>query len=121
MDLNMSTKITVCPTVRESDGLAKSSRNQYLSPTERKDAVILYRSLSLAQTDIKRGLRDATKIRYNIEQYIRTMSRSEIDYVACVNAQTLEPLSEIKGNVLLALAVRFGKTRLIDNINLSIK
>ncbi|MCC6758914.1 MAG: pantoate--beta-alanine ligase [Candidatus Omnitrophica bacterium] len=120
-DLNIAVKVTVCPTVREPDGLAMSSRNQYLSPFERKDATVLYSSLLLAQNEIKRGLRDAMKIRFVIEQNIRTLSKGEVDYVACVNGDTLEPLTEIKGNVLITLAARWGKTRLIDNISLSVK
>jgi len=120
-DLNFPTKIIIGPTVRESDGLAMSSRNQYLSPSERKDATVLYSSLLLAQNEIKRGLRDAAKTRFLIEQNIRTLSKGVIDYVACVDAETLNALTELKGNVLIALAARWGKTRLIDNISLSVK
>ena len=120
-DLNFSTNVIVCPTVREPDGLALSSRNKYLSALERKDATVLYSSLCLAKNEIRRGLRDATKARYLIEQNILTLSKGEIDYVACVNADSLEALTEIKGNVLLAVAARWGKTRLIDNIIISVK
>ena len=120
-DLNFTTKVIVCPTVRETDGLAMSSRNKYLSSTERKDVTVLYSSLTLAKNEIKRGLRDAMKVRYLIEQNIRTLSRGEIDYVACVNAENLEPLTEIKGNVLIAVAARWGTTRLIDNVSISVK
>jgi pantoate--beta-alanine ligase len=120
-DLNIRTKIIVCPTVRENDGLAMSSRNQYLSPSERKDATVLYSSLILAKNEIKRGLRDAVKVRFLIEQNIRTLSKGEVDYVACVDENTLEPLTVLKGNVLVALAARWGKTRLIDNLTLSVK
>lgn len=120
-DLNFATKVIACPTVRETDGLAMSSRNKYLSSTERKEATVLYSSLTLAKNEIKRGLRDAMKIRYLIEQNIRTLSRGEIDYVACVNAENLEPLTEIKGHVLIAVAARWGTTRLIDNVSISVK
>lgn len=120
-DLNFATKIVLCPTVREPDGLAISSRNQYLSAAERKEAPVLYQSLCLAQDEIMRGLRNATRIRYLIEQNIRTKSRGKIDYVASVNSENLMPLNEIKGNVLLMVAARWGQTRLIDNIRITLK
>ncbi len=120
-DLNISTRIVICPTVREADGLAMSSRNQYLSPADRKDATVLFSSLQLAQTEIKRGLRDAVKVRFLIEQNIRAHSKGEIDYVACVDGETLEPLTTVQGHVLITLAVRWEKTRLIDNVSLIVK
>lgn len=115
-DLNFKTQIIICPTVRDNDGLALSSRNQYLSAEQRKEAVVLYRSLCLAKKEIRQGTKDAKRIRYLMEQNIRATSQAEIDYVACVNAESLEPLIEIKGNVLLAVAARWGATRLIDNL-----
>ena len=119
-DLNFATKIVICPTVREPDGLAMSSRNKYLSTLQRKEASVLYSSLCLAKSEIKRGLRDATRARFLIEQNIRTLSSGKIDYVACVNAENLDPLTAIKGNVLLAVAVHWGKTRLIDNVTVKL-
>ncbi len=120
-DLNFATKVIICPTVRDNDGLALSSRNKYLSASQRKEATVLYRSLCLAKNEIKRGLRDARRIRYIMEQNIRANSQSKIDYVACVNADCLEPLTEVKGNVLLAVAARWGTTRLIDNLSFIVK
>lgn len=120
-DLNFATKIVLCPTVREPDGLAMSSRNKYLSETERKEAPILYRSLCLARDAIRNGVRNATRIRYLIEQNIRTLSHAEVDYVVSVSAENLMPLNEIQGNVLLMVAARWGQTRLIDNLRITLK
>ena len=120
-DLNFKTKVIFCPTVREPDGLAMSSRNKYLSTAERKEAPVLYRSLCLARDEIKRGLRNATRVRYLIEQNIRTASHSKIDYVVSVNSENLMTVNEIKGSVLLMVAARWGQTRLIDNIRITLK
>lgn len=120
-DLNFATKVFLCPTIREPDGLAMSSRNKYLSIAERKEASVLYRSLCLARDEIQHGIRNATRIRYLIEQNIRTLSHGKIDYVASVDAENLMPLNEIKGNVLLMVAARWGQTRLIDNIRITLK
>jgi pantoate--beta-alanine ligase len=120
-DLNFSTKVVRCPTVREPDGLAMSSRNKYLSTTDRKEAPVLYRSLCLARDEIRRGVHNAAHIRYLIEQNIHTLSHGKVDYVASVNAENLMPLNEIQGNVLLMVAARWGQTRLIDNIRIILK
>lgn len=115
-DLNFPVEIKVVPTTREKDGLAMSSRNVYLTPKEREEAVVLYQSLKAAQVRIKAGERSAAKIIKGIETQIRKQSQGKIQYVACVNAQTLEPLTKLEGQVLIALAVFFGLTRLIDNV-----
>jgi len=115
-DLNMNVEIITCPIVREEDGLAMSSRNVYLSPEERKSAVILSKSLMEAEELIKKGETDAKKIRKYIIDRIQTEKNAVIDYVEVVNADTLENVDEIKGRVLVALAVKFGSTRLIDNV-----
>jgi pantoate--beta-alanine ligase len=115
-DLHMPLKIQVCPTVREDDGLAISSRNKYLTPQERKDAPLLYDSLQKAKQLIEAGTTDAEKI---ITEMKKILSRSEVlqpEYVEIVNAETLQPKSEIIGPALIALAVRLGSARLIDNI-----
>ncbi|CDG35596.1 Pantothenate synthetase [Acetivibrio thermocellus BC1] len=115
-DLNMNVEIITCPIAREEDGLAMSSRNVYLSPEERKSAVILSKSLMEAEELIKKGETDAKKIRKYIIDRIQTEKNAVIDYVEVVNADTLENVDEIKGRVLVALAVKFGSTRLIDNV-----
>ena len=115
-DLNFPTTIKICPTVREKGGLALSSRNKYLTARHRQQAAILYRSLKEAKGKIKSGERRATAIIRHIRSRIEKMSAGRIDYVACVDARTLVPLQTIRGHVMLALAVKFGEARLIDNI-----
>ncbi|HOQ00437.1 MAG TPA: pantoate--beta-alanine ligase [Acetivibrio clariflavus] len=115
-DLNMNLEVIACPIVREPDGLAMSSRNTYLSSEERKAALILSKSLFEAEELIKQGERSGKKIAEYIEGRIKTEKLAEIDYVEVVSADSLEKLEELKGSVLIALAVKFGKTRLIDNI-----
>lgn len=115
-DLNMPLKIVVCPTVREKDGLAMSSRNRYLNPDERKDAALLYASLQEAEILIGTGLRDSKKIIAEMEKIIKLSRRTKIDYISIVNAQTLEEIEQVKGRCLIAIAVKIGQARLIDNI-----
>lgn len=115
-DLNMDIDIIVLSTIRESDGLAMSSRNSYLSPEERKVAPILYRSLIMASEMVKNGERDARRIYSEMRGMIEKEPLIVIDYIAITDPENLEDISEIKGKTLIALAVRIGKTRLIDNI-----
>ncbi|MHB0945542.1 MAG: pantoate--beta-alanine ligase [Sedimentisphaerales bacterium] len=115
-DLNMPLKIVVCPTVREKDGLAMSSRNRYLNADERKDAALLYASLQEAEILIAGGLRDSKKIIGEMEKIIKLSGRTKIDYIDIVNAKTLEEVEQVKGETLLAIAVKIGSARLIDNI-----
>lgn len=116
-DLNIPIKIVACPTVRAADGLALSSRNQYLSPRERKDATCIYRSLSTAREMIKAGVTNPKTIIARMRKIINAAETlSSIDYISIVDADTLEDLSRITGRVLVAVAARFGSTRLIDNI-----
>lgn len=119
-DLNFDLRVLVEPTVREPDGLAMSSRNLYLTPAERKDAVILYRLLLRAQELVQEGERDAGRISDMIRKMIADVERAEIDYVSIVDGENLRPISQLKGKVLIALAVKIGKVRLIDNILLSV-
>jgi len=119
-DLNFDLRVLVKPTVREPDGLAMSSRNLYLIPAERKDAVILYRSLLRAQELVQDGERDAGRISDVIRKMIANVKRAEINYVSIVDGENLRPISQLKGKVLFALAVKIGKARLIDNILLSV-
>ena len=115
-DLNMMVEIVVVPTVRESDGLAMSSRNTYLSPKERQAATVLFRALSLARQLWQGGEKDADKIRYEIKSLIEKEPLAKVDYVSIADAATLEELDMIDRPALASLAVRVGRTRLIDNI-----
>jgi len=115
-DLNIPTKIKILPIVREKDGLAMSSRNVYLSKKERQDALILYRSLLKAKELIKRGQKDVKKVKSIMRVMINKKNTANIDYVSVVDLYTLKDVKTIKGKVLIAVAVRIGKTRLIDNI-----
>lgn len=119
-DLNMDVEIIPCPIVREADGLAMSSRNTYLDDEERKAALVLSRSLFKAEEMIRNGERDAKKVKEFIEGLIGSEPKARIDYVEVVDAHTLEEIEKLKGEVLIALAVKIGKTRLIDNIRLEV-
>jgi len=114
--LNMNLEIVVVPTVRESDGLAMSSRNTYLNPEERQSATVLFGALSLARQLWQFGEKDASKIRYEVKSLIQKETLARIDYVSIADAATLEELNVIDRLALVSLAVRIGKTRLIDNI-----
>ncbi len=115
-DLNMNVKIVPVPIVRESDGLALSSRNQFLSPAQRQAGLVLFRSLTRARALLEDGERDSAVILSAMNELIRQEPMAELDYIAIVDTQTLEPLKQISGDALVALAARFGKTRLIDNL-----
>ena len=114
-DLNFPVFVKTCPTVREADGLAMSSRNQYLSTGQRKEAAVLYRSLKEARQSVVVGNRLARAIVGKIRSRIARESSGRIDYLECVDADTFMPLKRIQGKTIIALAVWFGKTRLIDN------
>jgi len=115
-DLNMGVEIAIVPTLRESDGLAMSSRNIYLSPEERQAATVLFRALTLARQLRQGGEEDAEKIRRQMESLIRKEPLARIDYVSIADARTLEELDVISGQALASLAVKIGRTRLIDNV-----
>jgi pantoate--beta-alanine ligase len=115
-DLHLDTEIVVCPIVREPDGLAMSSRNAYLQPGERRAATILYRALDAARISISRGERDALRLTAAMREMIRTEPLAELDYAELVDAETLEPLTRLRGVCLALLAVRIGTTRLVDNL-----
>ncbi|WP_432663450.1 pantoate--beta-alanine ligase [Wukongibacter baidiensis] len=119
-DLCMNVEIVPCPIVREKDGLAMSSRNTYLGDDERKAALVLSKALSSAQEVIKEGERDASKVSKLIVDKISSQPLSNIDYVEIVCDKTLEAIEEIKGGILIALAVKIGRTRLIDNVRLEV-
>lgn len=113
-ELNMDIEIVSLPIVREKDGLALSSRNTYLNKEEQERALVLYNSLSLAKELIKSGKKEAKKVKKEMEKLIKP--KGEIDYIAIANPETLKEVEEIKGKVLVALAVKIGKARLIDNM-----
>ncbi|SHE81643.1 pantoate--beta-alanine ligase [Desulfofundulus australicus DSM 11792] len=115
-DLNMDLEIVTVPTVREDDGLAMSSRNVYLSPEERRAATVLPRSLEAARRAYEAGERDADRLVELVRSMIAAEPRAEIDYVDLRSVPDLQPVSRLEGPALLALAVRFGCTRLIDNV-----
>jgi pantoate--beta-alanine ligase len=115
-DLDMNLEVIAVPTVREPDGLAMSSRNTYLNPEERKAAVVLYEALTLAQELFSGGERDAPAIRRQMTELIQKQPLAEIDYISIADADTLDELDEVKPPALVSLAVKIGKTRLIDNI-----
>lgn len=114
-DLNMDIEIVGCPIIREADGLAKSSRNIYLTPEERKAAVILSKSVALGKKMVAEGEKDAKKIVTAMKELINSEPLATIDYVEMVDMDTMKAIDEVKGYVLCAMAVKFGKARLIDN------
>jgi len=115
-DLNMNLEIVTLPTVREPDGLAMSSRNTYLNPGQRRAATVLYRSLKLAQEMWLQGESSTDEIRHKMTELIREEPLADIDYISIADAETLEELYTVRAKALVSMAVRFGKTRLIDNI-----
>ncbi len=118
-DLNMDIEIIGAPTVRETDGLAMSSRNSYLDPEARRSALCLKEAMDLADGMVKQGERDARVIKRAIEALIEGVPLARIDYVSMCDPVTLDPVETMERETLLALAVRVGKTRLIDNRMLS--
>jgi pantoate--beta-alanine ligase len=115
-DLNMPLKIVVCPTVRYSNGLAVSSRNQYLTPQQRKNATYVYKSLEECRKLINSGITDSKTIINQMRKIIQQAPSIKIEYISIVDADTLQELKKITGKVLTAVAVKIGPTRLIDNI-----
>jgi pantoate--beta-alanine ligase len=115
-DLNMPVKIVICPTVRKSDGLAVSSRNQYLAEQEKKDATYIYKALKESRSLIKSGTTESKVIISEMKKILKQVPSIKIEYISIVDAKTLRGLEEITGKVLIALAVKIGSTRLIDNI-----
>lgn len=113
-DLNMDIEIVGCPIVREEDGLAKSSRNTYLSPEERKAALILSKTVALGK-ELAKTEKDANKVVEAMKKNIETEPLAKIDYVEAVDALSMTPVEKLEGTCMLAMAVYIGKTRLIDN------
>ena len=115
-DFNFPVVIKILPTIREADGLAMSSRNKYLNLNERNNAVVLFHALNLAKDLIKAGESDAKRIINCMKRLIESLRIAKVEYIDIVDLEDLKPLKSISGKCLIALAVRIGKTRLIDNI-----
>ena len=118
-DLNFPVTIVSGPIVRETDGLAMSSRNTYLSPTERKEALCLRKALDLAERLYAGGERSAKRISGAMNELLASVPSARVDYISLVHWQDLTPVQELGGDILIALAVFIGKTRLIDNTRLN--
>jgi pantoate--beta-alanine ligase len=114
-DLDFPIEIVVCPTVREADGLAMSSRNAYLNPDERKAATVLFRALGASKTAFEGGERDAEKLRQIVRETVASEPLATLQYVSCADYETLLELECVERKALLSMAVFIGKTRLIDN------
>jgi len=115
-DLNMALEIVVCPTVREKDGLAVSSRNKYLSEQERREAAKIYKSLEKCREMVEAGVTDSNEIIAQMRSILEQIKGGRIEYVEIVDAETLENVDKITGKVIAAVAVKLGPARLIDNI-----
>jgi pantoate--beta-alanine ligase len=119
-DLNIPVELVPVPTVREYDGLAKSSRNVYLAPAERHQAKEIFRSLQLAKEKIDSGERDPLKITSLIEDWLSTHTHAAIDYVGLYSYPELKPVEAISGKMIIGVAIKFSKARLIDNLIIEI-
>jgi pantoate--beta-alanine ligase len=115
LDLNFPIRIIACPTVREADGLAMSSRNTYLSHEERRAATVLFRALSAAEALHAAGERSGNELRSEMQRVLQTEPLAQPEYVSVANSETMDELETVEGSALLSMAVRIGKTRLIDN------
>jgi pantoate--beta-alanine ligase len=115
-DLHLDSEIIVCPIVREPDGLAMSSRNAYLNPDERRAATVLYRALDGTRRSMERGERDALRLVAAMREVMRAEPLAQADYVELVDAETLDPVTRLRGTCLALLAARIGTVRLIDNL-----
>lgn len=121
-DLNMDIEIVGCPIIREADGLAKSSRNTYLSPESRKQAVILSKSIFMAKKMVEEGERDSAKVKDAMRELIESEPLTDIDYIEIVDVNTMKSLDVIKGDILCAIAVNVGgEARLIDNMMMTVE
>ena len=120
-DLELDAKLTLCPTIRDADGLALSSRNQHLLPAQRQQALLLYQALSSGKQAIKKGERRARVVEKHMAAIFEAKHQSHIDYLACCEAKTLEPIPRVQGNTVLLGALRIGGIRLIDNLVISVR
>jgi pantoate--beta-alanine ligase len=120
-DLNFPLNLIIGPTVREADGLAMSSRNRYLTADERVRSQVIYRALSKAKAEVCRGVCDAAELRRTMLRVMGEEPAADVEYVEVVDPNTLEPLADVSGGALFAIAAQFGKTRLIDNVLLELR
>ncbi len=120
-DLELDTRITLCATIRESNGLALSSRNQYLTATQRQQALLVYQALSAGKHTIAQGARRSHVVEKNMAKIINAEPHSHIDYLTCCDVRTLEPLTRLREKVVLLGAIRIGSIRLIDNLIVQIR
>jgi pantoate--beta-alanine ligase len=120
-DLKLNVEVVPCPTVRETGGLAMSSRNVFLSPDERRAALILFRALSLAERLWRTGERDAGKLRDRLQGLMAREPLASVDYISVAHPETLQELESMDGPTLVSLAIRIGETRLIDNLTVGEK
>ena len=120
-DLALDTKLTLCPTIRDEDGLALSSRNQYLLPAQRQQALLLYQALSSGKQAIKNGERRSKIVEKHMAAIFKTEHQNHIDYLVCCETRTLEPIPRVQGNILLLGALQVGNIRLIDNLTVSVR
>jgi len=119
-DLNLGVEVVTCPLIREADGLALSSRNAYLSSEERRAALVLSKSLRAAEEMVRAGERDPSKVVAAMRSMIKAEPTARVDYIEAVDPLNLDPVAELRGEVLVALAVFIGSTRLIDNIRIRV-
>ena len=115
-DLNLDSEIVVCPIEREADGLAMSSRNVYLQPSDRQSATVLHRALQAAQLLLQNGTRDALSLQSAMRGVLEEESKAKVDYAEIVDAQTFESLTHINRKAYVLIAAKFGETRLLDNM-----
>lgn len=115
-DLNLNSEIVICPIVREADGLAMSSRNAYLNAQDRQAATVLQRALLAAQKTLNAGARDAQSLRLAMGRVLDQEARGKVDYAEIVDAQTFQPIALVNRSAYVLLAVKFGTTRLLDNM-----
>ena len=120
-DLDLDTRVTLCPTIRDSDGFALSSRNHYVTQSQRQRALALYQALSAGKAAIAGGMRRTDLIEKNMAKVLNAGHGLAIDYLACCDARTLEPLSRVRGTVVLLGAIRIGGIRFIDNLIVRIR
>lgn len=120
-DLNFPMQVVGVPTVREADGLAKSSRNIYLTAEERRHAIVLFHALTSAKDKIVAGTRSGTELAARLRQVIQNDEFARLDYAEVVSMDTLQPVDRLEGHIMLAVAAYFGKARLIDNLQLVVK
>jgi len=120
-DLNMPLEIVVCPTVREENSLAISSRNIYLTETEKKDSTVLYEALQKCREMIQKGVTNSRALITEMRSMIEQVPSAKIDYISIVDAETLQEVARAEGKILIALAVHIGRARLIDNILMDLR